>query len=101
MLCSYSIEDEKINVFSLFLENAINGNTSYQEEVKRVIKEVQELSLNVKTIYSIDRNNFTIILNLYYSDSEYFKKIDLEKINEEDYRLIESKLKVKNELAFA
>ena len=101
MLCSYSIEDEKINVFSLFLENAINGNTSYQEEVKRVIKEVQELSLNVKTIYSIDRNNFTIILNLYYSDSEYFKKIDLEKINVEDYRLIESKLKVKNELAFA
>jgi len=101
MLCSYSIEDEKINVFSLFLENAISGNSSYQEEVKKVIKEVKELCLGNKSIYTIDRNNFTIIQHLFYSDNEYFKNIDLEKINESDYKIIESKLRVKNEFAFA
>ena len=101
MLCSYSIEDEKINVFSIFIENAINGNPSYKEEVNKIIKEVQELCLGDKSIYTIDRNNFTIIQQLYFSDSNYFSRIDLEKINESDYKFIESKLRTRNEFVIA
>lgn len=101
MLCSYSIEEEKINVFSIFLENIINGNSSYIEEVRRVFKEVKDLSEGKKTIFSIDRNYFTIIQYLFESNSKYFSEIDLDNIQLSDYKLIEKSLRNKNEFIFA
>jgi hypothetical protein len=97
MLCSYSIENEKMNIFSIFLVNIINGNSLYKEEVNKVIKEVKELSLGEKTIFSIDRSYFNIIQYLYESNPDFFKNIDLQSIRTSDYKFIEQTLLNKKE----
>jgi hypothetical protein len=92
MLYSYNVEDEKAQIFSMFIEKIINGDNSYKEEVMRVLNEVKELSLDRKTLYSIDRNYFSVIMRLFESNSEFFKLVDLDNINNSDYRVIEASL---------
>jgi len=96
MLYSYSVEDEKVQIFSMFIENIINGDDSYKAEVKRVLNEVKELSLESKTLFSIDRNYFTIIMKLFESNPQFFKEVNLDDLKTAEYQVIEDSLK-KNE----
>jgi len=96
MLYSYSIEDEKAQIFSMFIENIINGDDSYKDEVKRVLNEVKELSLESKTLFSIDRNYFTVIMRLFESNPQFFKEVNLDDLKAAEYQVIEDSLK-KNE----
>ena len=101
MLYSYNVEDEKAQIFSMFIENIINGDDSYKDEVKRIFNEVKELSLEKKTLFSIDRNYFTIIMRLFESNSQFFKEVDLDNIKTSEYQAIESSLKKSDNFIYA
>jgi hypothetical protein len=75
MLYSHNLENEKINLFSLFLNKALQGEESYAPIVNEVISETHQYVSGEKNLYSIKRDSMNIILLLADSGNEYFKNI--------------------------
>lgn len=95
MLYSHNIENEKFNLFSLFLHKAIEGDMEYRAPVNRIIREAYELSVKSKDLYTIDRDSFPIIVFLSGSGKEELAKVgdNIENYNIDTYRTISALLK--------
>jgi hypothetical protein len=88
MYHSHSYKDESINFFVTFLQNALQGNQSYQQLVLPVIRDAHFLALGEKDYYTINRDNYSIITFLVEADSDYFKKLDVDHLTQDDYSRI-------------
>ncbi|MDP4283163.1 MAG: hypothetical protein Q8891_01975 [Bacteroidota bacterium] len=75
MLYSHNLEDEKINLFILFLTKAIQGDQSYAPIVNDVILETHKYVAGEKNLYNIKRDSMNIILLLAGLEADYFKNI--------------------------
>lgn len=75
MLYSHNLEDEKLNHFTLFLDKAKNGNSDYARIVNDVLLETHQYLTGKKTLHSINRDTFNIILMLSNIEGEYFKNL--------------------------
>lgn len=86
MYYSHSLEDDQFNYFASFLNHAINGEIKYKEIVLPIIDEAHKLAIGTLTVYSVDRNNFPIIMHLIDNDLSFIKEINTENITEADYK---------------
>lgn len=88
MYYSISLNDKKFAFFINYLNNIIEGDTQYEDIIKPIISDAHALAIGTKDYYSIDRYGFPLIVFLVEKEKEYFKTIDLENINSEDYKHI-------------
>lgn len=92
MIHSRSIQSQKINLFASLLEFVIDGRQQYESLVLPVINDAYELSNGLKTYYTIDRNEFPVIVHLVKRDREYFKNLDMSNLKQDNYIHINSLL---------
>lgn len=87
MLYSHNLEDEKLNLFSLFLSKVINGESSYTPIVNDIIEQTHLYVCGKKDLYEIKRDSINIVLLLAESKKDFFKKLDKnpERYNKEIY----------------
>jgi hypothetical protein len=88
MIFSHSPENEKFFLFSIFLQNLIEGDENYEDIVKPIISDAHKLVLHKKNYYDIDRENYSIILYLSKNYKDVFEKIDPDNINSDQYKQI-------------
>ncbi|HCZ36785.1 MAG TPA: hypothetical protein DHV26_12760 [Cytophagales bacterium] len=88
MLYSHSIEDNKLSLFTLFLNKLISGDIKYKDTVDRVLLDAHQLALGNKSLYQIDRDKFSIIIYLKTSHEEYFKELNPDKLTKTQYRKV-------------
>lgn len=101
MLYSYSPEQEKRRLFSIFLLDAMNGKVLYSNEVKKVLREVKDLCNQVKTIYNIDRNYFDIITDLAENFGSYYSSLDIENLDYNNYSEIRDQIQQLDKFEYA
>lgn len=101
MLCSYNIEDEKINLFTIMIDNSINGNKSYESRILSVLLQSKDFLDDKKDIFSIDRNYFSIIIFLAKSHPEVIKKINFDKLSVDNLLEIKSILAKHKQFSFS
>ena len=96
MLYSHNLEDEKINLFSLFLTKAIQGEHSYAPIVNDVILETHKFVAGEKNLYNIKRDSMNIILLLASLEKDYFMNLSdvPDKYNVEIYAKVLNLLKL-------
>ncbi len=89
MLYSHNLESEKIDLFSLFLNKALHGDSDYKEMVDGVILETNQYAKGVKDLYNINKDLMNIILMLADSEHDYFVALDNpQQYNNETYEKI-------------
>lgn len=75
MLYSHNTENEKVKLFTLFLNRAIGGENAYATIVNEVILETHQYVSGDKTLYNINRDSFNLILLLAELESDFFKQL--------------------------
>jgi len=73
MLYSHNLEHDNLSLFTIFLNNAIQGREQYVPVVNQIIFETHMYSRGKKDLYSIDKDYFNIVLTLYASYQSYFE----------------------------
>lgn len=87
MLCvQNNIERNNLTLFSALLERLVNGSADYKTIIDKILLETRELINEEKNLYSIDRDNFEIILFLQQNASDIIKVKS--SFNKEDYKEI-------------
>jgi hypothetical protein len=72
MLYSHNQENEKIKLFTIFLNQAAKGDNKYATVVNGVIQETHQFAKGEKSLYNINRDSINIILLLSALDKDYF-----------------------------
>ena len=90
MLYSHNVEHEKINLFTLFLDKAKQGDAKYAQIVNEVILETHLYVVGKKDLYNINRDSINIILLLAQLAKEYFSKLqeNTSEYNQEIYNKV-------------
>ena len=90
MLYSHNVENEKINLFTLFLDKAKQGDAKYAQIVNEVILETHLYVVGKKDLYNINRDSINIILLLAQLAKEYFSKLqeNTSEYNQEIYNKV-------------
>lgn len=101
MLHSRSVQDQKMDSFVRMLDFVINGKELYKPLITNVIIDAHLLSLGQKNYYTIDRDDYHIIVYLAEKDKSYFEQIDTEMLQKADYEHILQTLMSDRHLAFA
>jgi len=76
MLYSHNLEDEKLNLFTLFLNKVIQGEVSYAPIVNDVILETHKYAAGQKDLYNIKRDSINIILLLAELEVDFFRDLN-------------------------
>lgn len=103
MLYSHNIENEKLTLFTLFLNKASEGESKYADVVNNVILETHLYAKGEKNLYNINRDSINIILLLVNLENDYFKNLSNtpENYNQDTYSRVLDLLKAnKPSLAF-
>jgi len=75
MLYSHSQENEKLNLFTIFLNRAAAGDTGCAPIVNNVLLETHKYAVGEKTLYTVNRDQLHIILLLAGLAKSYFEKL--------------------------
>ena len=75
MLYSHNQENEKLQQFNIFLDQALKGNAVYASVVNDVILETHQYTSGEKNLYNINRDLMNIILLLSEVDKNYFAQL--------------------------
>lgn len=75
MLYSHNLEHDNLSLFTIFLNNAIQGREQYVPVVNQIILETHMYSLGKKDLYSIDKDYFHIVLTLSANYQSYFERV--------------------------
>jgi hypothetical protein len=75
MLYSHNQDNEKVKLFTIFLDQAAKGNTKYEDAVNDVILETHQYAIGEKSLYNINRDSINIILMLSNLDKKYFEEL--------------------------
>lgn len=75
MLYSHNQDNEKLKLFTIFLDQAAKGNEKYATAVNDVILETHQFVAGQKNLYNINRDSINIILLLSNLDREYFVQL--------------------------
>ncbi|WP_282016497.1 hypothetical protein [Marinifilum flexuosum] len=81
-----NIERDNLTLFSAFLERLVSTNSEYKLIIDAIIMEARLLINNEKDLYSIDRDNFDIILYLEENASELIQSKT--NFDQEDYKAL-------------
>lgn len=88
MLRSCSISNDKVEIFQLFIHRLLDGNSNYKNSIDRVLEETHRFTMGEANVYSIDRTNFDIILKLAKIAPDFFRRLDVNNLKEDDYKNI-------------
>ncbi|WP_291914874.1 hypothetical protein [Chitinophaga sp. CB10] len=99
MFYSHSLEDNKFDFFVSFLIYIVKGDLSYVNLVTPIIKDAHELANGQKDFYSIDRNNFPIIVHLVETEREYFRALNADHLTTDQYQHILNLVSQQREVA--
>lgn len=72
MLYSHNLENEKLSLFTLFLDRAAKGESQYASIVNEVILETHKYATGEKNLYTINRDSLNIVLLLAELERDYF-----------------------------
>lgn len=75
MLYSHNQENEKLNLFTIFLRHAAKGDAHYASTVNDVLHETQLFATGQKTVYTVKRDIMYIILLLCNLSNNFFKNL--------------------------
>lgn len=75
MLYSHNQENEKLKLFTIFLNQAAEGDVKYASVVNNVILETHLFAAGQKTLYNINRDSINIILLLSNLAKSYFEQL--------------------------
>lgn len=100
MLYSHNVENEKINLFTLFLDKAKQGDAKYAQIVNEVILETHLYVVGKKDLYNINRDSINIILLLAQLAKDYFASLkeNTSEYNNEIYTKVSQAITTKAEL---
>lgn len=73
MLYSHNQENEKLKLFTLFLNRALQGEGAYASIVNEVILETHQYTVGHKNLYEINRDSFNLILMLAELEATFFR----------------------------
>lgn len=98
MIYAQSIEDQKFNLFALFLKEAISGEQKYKKEIDEVLNEVKHLAKGEKELYEVSKEMLQVILFLRNKNEKFFStEIDEKQIEDKDiYKKMLSSIELKN-----
>jgi hypothetical protein len=87
MLYSHNPENEKLKLFTIFLNHAVKGDDKYASVVNNVILETHQYAAGEKTLYNINRDLMHIILMLSGLARPYFEELvdNPEQYNQQTY----------------
>jgi hypothetical protein len=89
MLYSHSINDNKISLFTLFLNKLISGDEKYKTTVDKVLVDAHEFAKGEKNLYDVDKDKVSIIIHLINSpEKEYFVKLNPTNITTNNYKKV-------------
>lgn len=100
MIHSHSSEDLKFNLFSYFLTELISGNEKYRKSVNQVLLDTKNLVQGNTDIFSIDRDNYPIIMFLSNSKKAYFDDLNTNRLDIGVYKDVYKMLKKQSTLVF-
>ncbi len=86
MFFSHKIEDEKFILFSLFINNILNGKKEFSSKVDFVVKEAKALITGEKDYYSINRDNYPITVFLSRNADSFLQTINPDTLTDQDYK---------------
>ncbi len=75
MLYSHNLDKEKLNLFTLFINKALEGEKAYESIVNDIILEAHLFAVGQKNLYTIHRDSLNIVLLLAELEGEYFSKL--------------------------
>lgn len=100
MIYQPTTDEKKINLFIRFLKLFIGGTDVYKSLILDVVVEAQELSIGNKNYYSIDRDNYPIIVGLAKNNQHFFAKLNTKMLTSQDYEhILNSLVLYRNSLA--
>jgi vacuolar-type H+-ATPase subunit C/Vma6 len=73
MLYSHNQENEKLKLFTIFLNQAANGNNKYANVVNSVIQETHQFAMGQKSLYNVNRDSINIIILMSALDKNYLE----------------------------
>lgn len=76
MLYSHNLENEKLSLFTLFLDRAAKGESKYAPIVNEVISETHKFATGEKNLYTINRDSLNIVLLLAELERDYFLSLN-------------------------
>lgn len=76
MLYSHNLEDEKINLFLLFLDKAQQAEEKYAQIVNDVILDARDYASGLKSVYNLKRDTLNIVLKLVHTENDFFKTVE-------------------------
>lgn len=85
MFYSHKLEEESFLLFTLFINNILQGKNDYSSKVNSVIKEAKDLAKGEKDFYSLDKDNYPITVFLSKNAKEYLQRINPDSLSDHDY----------------
>lgn len=99
MLYSHTIQDEKFNLFKIFISHILEGDEDYKKVVDPVIEQTQKLINGLEDYYTIDRGDYPIIVYLSQKAPELIKNLSTTDLKNKDYKDILKILTEQRELS--
>ena len=85
MYFTQSIEEHRIEVFKLLLFRTIEGYDGYKKEISKVVIDAVDLSRGAKSLYTIDKERYPLIVYLKEKGSNFLEQInDPKNLSKED-----------------
>jgi len=84
MLLSHNPQDQELDFFISFLENAIKGQDNYRQLVLPIINDVIKLVKQEKTLSDLERPGLNVKFSLYQNAPDLLKTIDIGNITNDD-----------------
>ena len=84
MLLSHNPQDQELDFFITFLENAINGQDNYRLLVTPIIEDAIKLVRHEKSLSDLERTGLNVKFSLYQNAPELLKALNINKISNEN-----------------
>lgn len=101
MYFAQSINEHRIEIFRILLMRTIEGYDGYRNDIIKVISEVKDLISGSKDLYTIDKDQYPLIIYLKENGEKYLDTIDITNMGKEEFNQILSILETNNQLCLA
>ena len=101
MLYSRSLEDRQLSFFQSLLWHVVNGDDKYKSLVDPVVEDAQALVTGAKDYFTIDRDNYHVIVYLAEHDTSFLRDLDIGAITPRDYEYISKALSEQRQIDIA
>ncbi len=84
MLLSHNPQDQELDFFITFLDNAINGRQEYRNLVIPIIEDAVKLVKKEKSLSDLERTGLNVKFSLYQNAPDFLNNLNLSNISNDD-----------------